>query len=45
MALKHEYVEIIFGRLLTIDELAKIAEFIDKNVTDDYFLTSTVREE
>lgn len=42
--MKNEYLEIIFGRVLTIDELNKIAEWLDENITDDYSIFSVTKE-
>lgn len=44
MALKCEYVEIVFGRPLTVKELDKIAKWLDENVTDDYSIFSVTKE-
>lgn len=43
MALKCEYVGIVFGRPLTVEELDKITEWLDENITDDYCLTSITK--
>lgn len=42
--MKCEYVEIVFGRPLTVEELNKIAKWLDENVTDDYCLTSITKD-
>lgn len=42
--MKCEYLEIVFGRCLTIDELSKIAEWLDENITDDYSIFSVTKE-
>lgn len=42
--MKCEYVDIVFNRPLTAEELDKIAEWLDKNITADYFLVSCTKE-
>lgn len=42
--MKCEYVEIVFGRPLTVEELDKIAKWLDENITDDYSIFSVTKE-
>lgn len=44
MKMKCEYVEIVFGRPLSIEELDTITEWLDENITDDYSLVSCTKE-
>lgn len=42
--MKCEYVEIVFGRQLTVEELEKIGEWLDENISDDYSIFSVTKE-
>lgn len=42
--MKNTVMEIVFGRRLTDEEFDKITEWLDNNITDDYCLTSIVRD-
>lgn len=42
--MKCEYVEIVFGRQLTVEELEKLGEWLDKNISDDYSIFSVTKE-
>lgn len=42
--MKCEYVEIVFGRQLTVEELDKIAKWLDENISDDYSIFSVTKE-